>query len=142
MTIRLPGLPPSSLPLCHTGDVPEGQAYGCLPDEDGQDRLFIVRQGGSLYAWRNACPHIAGAPMAWKRHAYLSADGRHVMCHAHGARFEPDTGLCVHGPCLGSRLLRVVLHISPSGQISLANPHLTSLQVSETTEKENSHERG
>ncbi|RIX49579.1 MAG: Rieske (2Fe-2S) protein [Rhodocyclales bacterium GT-UBC] len=112
-------------PLCHLSELGEGSARGFLPDEDGQDRIFIVCHEGRLHAWRNACPHLAGAPMAWKRDAYLSPDGRQVMCHAHGARFEPDSGLCVHGPCLGQRLESVALHISTSGQVSLADPHLT-----------------
>lgn len=109
-------------PLCKALELSEGRAQGFLPDEDGQDRLFIVRHQGALHAWRNACPHIAGAPMAWKRHAYLSPDGRQIMCHAHGARFEPDTGLCVQGPCLGQYLQRVNLEIDAQGEIRLASP--------------------
>ena len=58
--------------------------------------------------------------MAWRRHAYLSPDGRQVMCHAHGARFEPDTGLCVHGPCRGQRLRPVPLHVDAEGTVRLA----------------------
>lgn len=121
----LPDLAVHGQALCHASEVGDGMSRGFLPDEDGQDRLFIVRHDGALHAWRNACPHLAGAPMAWKRDAYLSPDGRQVMCHAHGARFEPDTGLCVHGPCLGERLQRVALQISSTGQVSLAIPHLT-----------------
>jgi len=119
----LPDLPLPTQPLCHADELGEGETRGYLPDEDGQDRLFILRHKGVLHAWRNACPHVGGAPMAWKRHAYLSADGQHVMCHAHGARFEPDTGLCVHGPCLGGWLQRVALQISPCGHVNLAIAH-------------------
>lgn len=108
-------------PLGAAHDVAEGCARGYLPDADGQDRLFIVRHQGALHAWRNACPHVAGAPMAWKRHAYLSPDGQHVVCHAHGARFEPDTGLCVQGPCRGQYLQRVDLEIDAQGEIRLAS---------------------
>jgi nitrite reductase/ring-hydroxylating ferredoxin subunit len=107
-------------PLCETQELVEGRAQGFLPDEDGSDRLFVVRHQGALHAWRNACPHIAGAPMAWKRDAYLSPDGQYIMCHAHGARFEPDTGLCVHGPCRGQYLQRVNLEIDVQGRIRLA----------------------
>ncbi|NDY93786.1 Rieske (2Fe-2S) protein [Ideonella livida] len=113
-------LPPAGTPLCRADEVRSGQARGCLPDEDGQDRVFIVRHGEVLHAWRNACPHIPGAPMAWKRHAYLSPEGTQVMCHAHGARFEPDTGLCVHGPCLGRHLLPVPLRQEADGWLRLA----------------------
>jgi nitrite reductase/ring-hydroxylating ferredoxin subunit len=108
-------------PLCTALELHEGQAQGFLPDEDGNDRLFIVCHQGALHAWRNACPHMAGAPMAWKRHAYLSPDGQHIMCHAHGARFESDTGLCVHGPCRGQYLQGVSLEIDVQGKVRLAN---------------------
>jgi nitrite reductase/ring-hydroxylating ferredoxin subunit len=108
-------------PLSEARDLAEGCSHGFLPDEDGQDRLFIVRYQGALHAWRNACPHVAEAPMAWKRHAYLSPDGQHIMCYAHGARFEPDTGLCVHGPCKGQYLQRVNLEIDVQGSIRLSS---------------------
>ena len=104
---------------CQSDELSEGQARGFLPDADGTDRLFVVRHRGVLHAWRNACPHIDGAPMAWKRNAYLSPDGTQVVCHAHGARFEPDTGLCVQGPCQGQSLERVNLRLEPRGQIAV-----------------------
>ena len=108
--------------LCHETDVPNGQALGGCPDEDGQDRVFVVRHREALHAWRNACPHVPGAPMAWKRHAYLSPDGTQIMCHAHGARFEPDTGLCVQGPCRGAYLQRVDVTVDETGWVRLASP--------------------
>ena len=42
--------------------------------------------------------------MAWRRDAYLNAAGDRIVCAAHGALFEIDSGLCVLGPCLGDRL--------------------------------------
>jgi nitrite reductase/ring-hydroxylating ferredoxin subunit len=105
--------------ICHESDLVDGQARGFWPDEDGQDHFFIVRHEEKLYAWRNACPHVKGAPMAWKRNAYLSPDGKLVMCHAHGARFEPDSGLCVHGPCKGQSLECVPLSVDEAGLVRL-----------------------
>jgi nitrite reductase/ring-hydroxylating ferredoxin subunit len=107
--------------LCRVGDLADGQARGFDLTGQGQDQFFIVRHQGQLHAWRNACPHVDGAPMAWRRDAYLSADGQQVMCHAHGARFEPATGLCVHGPCLGQRLQAVALDVDEQGQVRLAH---------------------
>ncbi|WP_022982105.1 Rieske (2Fe-2S) protein [Ideonella sp. B508-1] len=104
-------------PLCHRDTLADGQARGFDLEGEGQDQFFLVGHGGALHAWRNACPHVDGAPMAWRRDAYLSPDGRQVMCHAHGARFEPDTGRCVQGPCLGQHLQPVPLHIDAQGQV-------------------------
>lgn len=117
----------SGLRLCHADDLRDGQARGFDPHGSGQDALFLLRHAGQLHAWRNACPHVPGAPMAWKRDAYLSADATRVVCAAHGARFLPDTGECVHGPCLGQRLARVAIWQDAHGQVfchaaSLANP--------------------
>mgnify|MGYP001187792700 CR=1 FL=1 len=93
--------------LAASEDIPEGQSRGFDPLERGKDVMFVVRHQGVLYGWVNSCPHIPGAPMAWKKDAYLDASGQHVCCHAHGALFEPDTGLCVQGPCRGAHLMPV-----------------------------------
>lgn len=47
--------------------------------------------------------------MAWRKDAYLSGDGQHIVCHAHGARFDIATGVCNLGPCLGHALTPVRL---------------------------------
>lgn len=102
-------------------DVPEGGARGYDPAGGGQDTLFAVRHQGRLHLWRDRCPH-AGTPMAWRRHAYLDAAGARIVCAAHGALFEPDTGLCVQGPCLGQRLQPVDFEIDAAGEIVIAAP--------------------
>lgn len=108
--------------LCQADELAEGQARGFDLAGTGQDGFFLLRHAGQLHAWRNACPHVPGAPMAWKRHAYLSADGTRVVCAAHGARFLPDTGECVHGPCLGQRLTRVAIEQDAQGRVFLLGP--------------------
>ncbi|BAM88744.1 hypothetical protein S58_27380 [Bradyrhizobium oligotrophicum S58] len=103
--------PPGWARLCRSDEIGEAQSRGFDPDHEGQDSLFIVRWQGDLHGWRNACPHIDGAPMAWRRDAYLNAEGTRIVCHAHGAEFMPDTGLCVQGPCRGERLSRIALAV-------------------------------
>ena len=88
---------------------------------DGQARghaalgIFVVRHRGQVHAWRDACPHYGSTPLAWRRDAYLNADASRIVCAAHGAQFEPDTGLCTLGPCLGQSLTRVVLRLNAAG---------------------------
>ena len=98
--------------------VPEGGARGYDPAGSGQDTLFAVRCRGTLHVWRDRCPH-AGTPMAWRKHAYLNAAGDRIVCAAHGALFEPDTGLCVHGPCLGQRLQALPFSVDAAGELVL-----------------------
>ncbi len=103
--------------LCRSDEIGEGQSRGFDPDDEGKDSLFVVRWHGQLHGWRNACPHIDGAPMAWRRDGYLNADGTRIVCHAHGAEFMPDTGLCVQGPCRGERLSRLELVVDANGEL-------------------------
>jgi nitrite reductase/ring-hydroxylating ferredoxin subunit len=95
--------------------MPERQARGFDLEGVGRDRVFVVRKRGSLYGYRNACPHWDGAPMAWRQDAYLSADGSCIVCHAHGAKFVIETGLCVAGPCIGQSLAPVALEVRAGG---------------------------
>ena len=113
---------PSSLALpalCYAEEIGEGESRGFDPRVEGTDTLFLVRFEGRLYAWRNACPHIDGAPMAWRKDAYMNPAGSYVACHAHGALFAPDTGLCVRGPCLGESLTPLSIEINEEGVVLL-----------------------
>jgi nitrite reductase/ring-hydroxylating ferredoxin subunit len=87
-------------------------ARGFDPHGTGSDRMFVVRSGGRLYGWRDACPHYGDTPMAWRKDAYLNAEGSRIVCSAHGALFLPDTGECTRGPCLGQNLFPVALDCS------------------------------
>ncbi|CCE01423.1 Rieske 2Fe-2S domain-containing protein [Bradyrhizobium sp. STM 3809] len=111
------GAPPGWVRLCRSDEIGEAQSRGFDPGDEGQDRLFVVRWQGQLHAWRNACPHVQGAPMAWRRDAYLNAAGTRIVCHAHGAEFMPDSGLCVQGPCRGERLSPIALVVDADGEL-------------------------
>lgn len=64
---------------------------------------FVVRTDSGVHGYKNLCPH-AGRPLDWAPHAFLTKDKALIMCSAHGAMFDRDSGLCVHGPCLGRSL--------------------------------------
>jgi len=103
--------------LCRADEIDEGQSRGFDPRGVGEDTMFVVRWGGALQAWRNACPHVDGAAMAWRKDAYLNAGGTRIVCHAHGAEFLPDSGTCVQGPCIGKRLTAVPIVIDARGDL-------------------------
>jgi nitrite reductase/ring-hydroxylating ferredoxin subunit len=90
--------------LCRLEEIPDGGARGFDPLREGRDTLMVIRQGTSLHAWRDACPHMRGVPMAWRKDAYLNAGRDRIVCSAHGALFDIATGLCTLGPCLGESL--------------------------------------
>lgn len=59
---------------------------------------FAICKNGQYYAYRNHCPHI-GSPLDWLPDQFFSDDGENLLCHTHGALFDPATGDCLSGPC-------------------------------------------
>jgi nitrite reductase/ring-hydroxylating ferredoxin subunit len=86
----------------------------------GQSKKFTLRRGqrsveallvnyqGNLFAYMNRCPHI-GVTLDWVDNQFFTVDSRYLMCANHGAVFEPPTGECVWGPCVGAALQSVPL---------------------------------
>lgn len=109
--------------LCHASELAEGRARGFDPSGAGRDTMFVVRRVG-LHAYRNECPHWSSTSMAWRKDAFLNADGTRIVCAAHGAQFEIDTGLCTLGPCTGDYLTPVELIHSEDGSLHVAVSNL------------------
>jgi nitrite reductase/ring-hydroxylating ferredoxin subunit len=95
--------------------------------EHGTSKKFTLRRGqrdleallvnfdGHHFAYLNRCPHT-GITLDWVNNQFFSVDNRYLMCATHGAVFEPPTGECVWGPCVGLSLQRVPIEIE-DGQI-------------------------
>ncbi|MBB3219553.1 Rieske (2Fe-2S) protein [Pseudoduganella umbonata] len=106
--------------LCRLEDIPDGASRGFDPHGEGRDTVLVVRQGGTVHGWRDACPHYGTTPLAWRKDAYLNAGGTSIVCAAHGALFDIATGVCTLGPCLGQGLQRVELLLTPDNDIYIA----------------------
>lgn len=90
--------------------------------EHGKSKKFTLRRGrrdieallvnfeGRHFAYVNRCPHT-GITLDWVNNQFFSSDSRYVMCATHGAVFEPPTGECIWGPCVGLSLQSVPLEI-------------------------------
>lgn len=72
-------------------------------DGDWPFRGFVVRWQGEVFAYANSCAHL-GHPLNLSPDGFFSSDGTLLLCSSHGALFEPDTGLCIGGPCAGASL--------------------------------------
>ncbi|WP_349974969.1 Rieske (2Fe-2S) protein [Pseudomonas sp. WHRI 8519] len=96
--------------LCHSSQLEEGLAKGFDPWGEGRDTVIALRWRAEVRVYRNLCPHLDVA-MQYRKDRFMSGDGNHIVCFAHGALFRPDNGACVLGPCLGQSLqaLDVVL---------------------------------
>lgn len=90
--------------------------------EHGKSKKFTLRRGhreleallvnfqGQHFAYINRCPHT-GITLDWVNNQFFSSDNRYIMCATHGAVFEPPTGECIWGPCLGLSLQSVPVEI-------------------------------
>lgn len=90
--------------VCALAEIPDPGARGFSPPGARfPDEYFLVRHGDAVHAYRNVCPH-AGNFLNWKADAFLTRDKSLIMCSAHGALFDPASGACVAGPCMGRAL--------------------------------------
>ena len=92
--------PAAGTPVCAPAEVPEA---GTLCVNLGGFPLLLVRAGGALRAYVNACPHQY-LPLDHKGSRLLSADGRVLRCTSHGAGYLAETGEGVEGPGAGLAL--------------------------------------
>jgi nitrite reductase/ring-hydroxylating ferredoxin subunit len=107
--------------LCSLAEIPEGGARGFASQVCGP--LFAVRRNGAVRVWRDRCPHW-GTPLPWRKDAYLNRGGDRIVCAAHGAQFETESGLCILGACLGQSLEAVPFVLTTEGEIFLTGyPH-------------------
>jgi nitrite reductase/ring-hydroxylating ferredoxin subunit len=57
--------------------------------------------------------------MAWRKDAYLNFERTRIVCAAHGAQFDIETGICALGPCLGQGLQPVELVVTTTRDIRI-----------------------
>jgi nitrite reductase/ring-hydroxylating ferredoxin subunit len=103
------------LSLCRLDSLPDPGSRGFkLPTPQGPVECLLVRRGNRFFAYHNRCPHT-GAPLDWVPGQFLDLKGELIQCALHGALFLPETGECVHGPCLGAHLVRVPVMVEDGG---------------------------
>lgn len=111
--------------LCPLADLLPDSARGFDPFGQGRDALFVVRRGPGVYAYRNLCPH-QGSSLPWRKNAYLNSDASRIVCFAHGAEFEIETGRCTIGAALNHCLQPVPILIDKDGTIKACPEDLGS----------------
>ncbi|HTS20220.1 MAG TPA: Rieske 2Fe-2S domain-containing protein [Casimicrobiaceae bacterium] len=75
---------------------------------------FAVRFRGVVYAYVNECRHQS-TELDWNPGEFFDAERLYLICATHGALYQPDTGLCVDGPCRGACLPRVAVRERDGG---------------------------
>jgi nitrite reductase/ring-hydroxylating ferredoxin subunit len=64
---------------------------------------FAIRRRGRFHAYLNVCRHQARELDFGDAHFFDESADALVCCH-HGARYQPETGHCLAGPCEGAGL--------------------------------------
>lgn len=107
--------------LCRLEEMTEAESrVFLLQFDDGEEvEFFIVRRGGAVHAYLNNCPH-EDRWLQWEGDSFLTPEGGTILCQAHGATFDIESGQPLTGPALYSGCLtRVPIEIA-AGEVRLA----------------------
>jgi len=98
------------------GELEHGTSKKFTMRRGGRDlEALLVNYQGNHFAYVNRCPHT-GITLDWVNNQFFSSDNRYIMCATHGAVFEPPSGECIWGPCVGLSLQSLPIEIN-GGQI-------------------------
>ena len=98
--------------VCQTSELSHAKCreFRSTNDEMPVD-AFVVNWHGEFYAYVNSCPHTR-ITMNWAPDQFFDPTDTLLLCGLHGALFEPDSGLCIRGPCLGQSLTSLAVNTS------------------------------
>lgn len=74
---------------------------------------FVVRRGDGFVAFENRCPHW-GVDLDMGFGDFVDPRSGLIACRNHLAAFDPDSGLCIAGPCVGDRLVPLEVVVDSS----------------------------
>ena len=69
-----------------------------------EEGILLKMQDGSVRAYKNECRHLPMRLDDRDPGDLWDPSNRYLVCNSHGARYQPDNGLCISGPCEGSHL--------------------------------------
>jgi nitrite reductase/ring-hydroxylating ferredoxin subunit len=81
-----------------------------LQTENGHCSVMVKRGHTEWVAFINECPH-QGRRMDYAENAFLETPDKLLVCPAHGATFDAQSGFCTAGPCAGQSLTRLEISI-------------------------------
>ena len=96
--------------ICPSAALADGGSGMRFEIERGGETMgaFAIRFRGVVHAYVNECRHQS-TELDWNPGEFFEADRLYLICATHGALYEPDTGLCIEGPCRGARLSSVAV---------------------------------
>jgi len=107
--------------ICRLDELGDPDSRGMTVTHGGQlHDVFVVRQGGQVFGYRNSCPHTGG-PLDWVPDRFLNLDKDYIQCATHDALFRLHNGACVAGPCKGDSLVAVPVIIEAGEVVMLTD---------------------
>ena len=110
MKVEIARIPSSSI-------APNEASMVDIPNNPDGLTAIIVRSSKKLTAWINSCPHD-GRQLCNDPKYLWNKELNRVQCMHHQATFDPESGVCDDGPCVGGKL-REVTTIEKDGQIAV-----------------------
>ena len=77
---------------------------------------FAVRHNGVVVAYLNRCAHVA-MELDWQPGEFFEPGAEFLMCATHGALYDPATGACRGGACMGHGGLRALTVVEREGTV-------------------------
>lgn len=94
------------------------------------EAILVELSDGTIAGWLNYCMH-------WTDVTLDSGDGAvrdgELVCRKHAATFEPDSGVCTHGPCEGAELDPICVAVR-DGAVYLTDPDYEFVQQGAETD--------
>lgn len=109
---------PHWLRVCSAGELAEGGAGVRFAVSVGGTAAtaFVIRHGGAVRGYLNRCAHVA-TELDWQPGRFFDFAGEFLVCATHGALYEPASGHCAGGPCVGRGGLRPIAVIERDGTV-------------------------
>ncbi len=99
-------------------ELPEGATKRFSFRRDGVlIDAFIANFKGDIVAYENLCRHLP-ITLDYGDGQFFNKDDSFFVCQTHGAFYEPKTGLCIAGPCVGASLIPLKTELA-EGEIFL-----------------------
>lgn len=118
--------------LCNLDELVENKAFCREIAVSGRDiPCLVYGTGADLQVFLNSCPHT-GVRLEWRPDDFLDASERYLQCAMHGALFQPDSGLCIAGPCVNQNLVKIPFEVCGK-QIRVIDPDKVPLSAREAS---------
>lgn len=91
-----------------------------IETDNGIFPIIIMRKEKRILAYINVCPHQY-LPLNYHGDNLLSKDGENLMCTAHGAMFDCETGKGISANVINCALDQIPISIDASGNITIGN---------------------